>query len=330
MRIPWLTLALLLFLAGEAVAFDAPVRAPNLAPTRLLFLQPPAEGPETLRRGALRVGLDAAYATVYVSEGSGSSTALLDMESARAGLRVAYGLGATSEVGVEGSVLWMGGGVFDNALISYHEAVGAPGGGREDAPRNRFAYEVKNGSHTYSPNPHGKPGVGDTVLHWKQGLWAGPGGRAAVSIRGLLKLPTGSPEDGFGSGSADGGLGFLFGARSGIFGFFGNLDGLYIGGTPSSALDLRSHFALTGLAAATARAWNLGRVALQLHYQSTPYRTGVEALDKDVWMLAAGLRRSFCSGTGSWWFGFTEDIAVQASPDFAVFAGAEWAIGPKP
>jgi hypothetical protein len=102
-----------------------------------------------------------------------------------------------------------------------------------------------------------------------------------------------------------------------------NLDVLYLGGSPDAALRLESRWVLSGLAFAGVRLGFLGTAAAQLQFATSPYGTGLPALDRDVLLLALGLRRQVSSGT---WIslGFTEDLVVQASPDFSLLAGLEW------
>jgi hypothetical protein len=67
----------------------------------------------------------------------------------------------------------------------------------------------------------------------------------------------------------------------------------------------------------------LGTAAAQLHFATSPYGTGLPALDRDVLLLALGVRRRV--GADAWIsLGFTEDLVVQASPDFSLFVGVEW------
>jgi hypothetical protein len=308
----------------SSVASGSPVRMPNLAPHHLVFLQPPAEGPATVPRGKLQLGVDLAYATVFSSGRSGAARSLFDLEVARAGLLFAFGLGPGTEFGLEAPILWMGDGAFDKFLIDYHRIFNLPSGDREDAPRNRFAYFVTDGGDTYSPNGDGKAGFGDFVLRLKHRLAGGADARFALAGRALLKLPTGRARYGFGSGGTDGGLGLVLRGRSGRFAFYGNLDGLYLSQSPDSALDLGSRWALSAIGAVTAPVWDWGELAFQLRYFSTPYSTGIGSVDKDVWMLAVAFRRPFLDGRAVWSIGFTEDLAVEASPDFAVLASFQW------
>ena len=121
--------------------------------------------------------------------------------------------------------------------------------------------------------------------------------------------------------------GLVLGGRSGRFAFYGNLDGLYLSRSPNPALDLGTKWALSAVSAVTAPVWDWGELACQLRYFSTPYSTGIGSVDKDVWMLAVAFQRSFLDGRGVWSVGFTEDLAVEASPDFAALVSFQWVRG---
>ena len=282
-----------------------------------------------MARGTLEFGVDLAYATVFSSSRSGDAATLFDMEVARIALRAAWGLGTGTEVGVEAPLLWMGAGLFDEVLIEYHQTFGFSSGDRDDAPRNRFAYEVTDGRDTYAPDPDERIGLGDLILGVKQRLAGRPGTSFSLAARGLLKLPTGRSSDGYGSGGADGSLGLVFAGRSGPFGFYGNLDGLYLGQSPDPALELGTQWAFSAMGAVTAQLWNLGDLTGQMHYFTTPYSTGIDAVDKDVVMLAVTFRQTTASGV-TWGIGFTEDPAVESSPDVALIASVEYSFGGRP
>ena len=59
-----------------------------------------------------------------------------------------------------------------------------------------------------------------------------------------MKLPTGSRRTGFGSGHADASVGLLGASEKGLFRFWGNLDAVYLGGSPDPALPLARHWAV--------------------------------------------------------------------------------------
>ncbi|MBI5444324.1 MAG: DUF3187 family protein [Deltaproteobacteria bacterium] len=298
-----------------ARAEPAPLGARNLAPQHLFLLDPGPDLPERLAPGKTRLGIDLAYASIFTNRAGSNSDALLDMEVARADLRYALGVGRM-EVEFDLPLLWTGAGLFDSVINSYHDAFNFPTGGRNTAPENRFAYRIRRGARAFDPKPGA--GLGDAVLSVKSAV----GSRRDLAARALVKLPTGSRSRGFGSEHADASVGLLGDARAGWFRFWGNLDAVYVGGSPDPALRLGSHWAL---AAGGTAALDVGRgvdVQLELHYFSSPYDTGLRALDRDPVLFALGVARSFGGLRAS--FGMTEDVAVETSPDIALFLNLAW------
>ncbi len=304
---------------GAGANLLAPARAPNLAPHQLVFLQPPPE-PARMETKRFTAGVQLAYASVF-TEADPAAQAVIDLEAARLAVRGGLRIGDRMDLSVEVPVLWTGGGWFDPFLIAYHEFWGLPDGGRPDAPRNEYRYRVRTPDGVYQPDGDGRTGVGDVVATARLSLAAGRAGAAAVRLS--AKLPTGDPGRGFGSGSADAGIGLLGQVDAGRFSAFANLDAVYLGGTPDDALPLNTRWvgsALLGGGVELVREV-FGLVA-QVQLRSSPYNTGWAALDRDVAMLAVAGRLAFGDGW-SWTAGFTEDLAVHASPDFSVFTGLD-------
>lgn len=317
-------LCLTLLAPGPVVASVATLPAPNLAPQHLLHLAPPPESPIPLPPGASLVALDSAYASIFVDQKAGEAAARFDLEAGRVALRVARGVGRGLEVGGSLPWAWLGAGTFDAALSAYHRAVGLPNGGRDEVGSNEFTYRIESNGRRYEPAGGG--GLGDAVVWAKAALpewgalrWAG---------RAILKLPTGSPDRGLGSGRADAALGFLAGADLGRLRLAGAADAVYVGGTPDEALPLGTRWAAAAAGAVGAPLTESVDAAVQLSYFATPYATGLSEVDRDVLTLAAGLRLQWTRGAALS-LGFSEDLAVNASPDFEVFLSLEAVLGPS-
>mgnify|MGYP005860828509 CR=1 FL=1 len=265
--------------------------------------------------------MDLAYATVCAVHERGDKSLVTDMEVGRV---AAVGRWAGPWGGVfslEVPYLWYGAGAFDPVLGAYHDAFGFPDGDRKDRPENAFAYRVTRGRREYAPRPPAGGGLGDVVVEAAYPL--STPGPVQSAARLSVKLPTGSARDGLGSGHMDGGGGVLAGWQGRRAGGGANVDVLYLGGSPDAALRLESPWALSAVAFAGVRLGALGTAAAQIHFSRSPYGTGLPALDRDVLLLALGLRRRM--GSTTWVsLGFTEDLIVQASPDFSLVVGVEW------
>ncbi len=297
----------------------APLRVKNLTPPHLVFLQPSAELPVTGSGGSI----DFAYGTVFVAEEGEGAQALLDMEVARFALTGALETPWGAILSVEIPFLWFGGGAFDSALHGYHGAFGLPDGGRSKRPENAFSYRVRRGAREYSPDPPASGGLGDVVLGAASPLRSPRSSELQSAVRWSLKLPTGSARDGFGSGSADAGvglLGFWGGPRAGLT---ANLDLIYLGGTPDPVLRLGNPWMLSSLVSLGLDLGILGTASAQIRFVTSPYDTGIRPLDRPVLLLGAGLRRQI---TSRLWasLGFTEDLVVESSPDFSLMGSVEW------
>ncbi len=317
-------LFLFLFLAwlvapAEAGAVWEPV--PNLAPHHLVFLQP-VSGPVPAGNRPWWVQVSAGYATVYSAEAGAGRSLLLDMEIARLALRGAVRLARGVEAGLEVPFLWMGGGVFDGALIAYHDLVRLPGGGRERAPRNTRRYRIVTARGEYAPAPPDGFTPADAVVFARYALSRQP--RLLAEARAAMKLPTGNPGRGTGSGHADASAGAAGLFDLGFFDLAASAEAVWLGGSPDAALRLERNWsaALTGGVFFPAP-WGLGRLSARVRYRTSPYGTGLSILDRDVVMFVGELEGR--AGRWTWSLGFTEDLVVHASPDFSVFLRVGWA-----
>ncbi len=313
------TTGLVLFLAA---CLAAPLRAagawepvPNLAPHRLVFLQP-VSGPVPAGGVPHWIQLSGGYATVYSAQDGRHGSLLLDMEIARMALRGAVRLGPRTEAGLELPFLWMGGGVFDPALIAYHDLVRLPGGGRERAPRNTRRYRIVTSRGEYAPAAPDGFSPADAAVFARSALSRGP--RVFAEARAAVKLPTGDPARGTGSGHPDASAGVAALLDLGFFDLGASADGIWLGGSPDPALRLDRTWSavLTGGVFLPAP-WGLGRLSARVRFRTSPYDTGLSVLDRDVVMFVGELAGR--AGRWTWSLGFTEDLMVHASPDFSVF-----------
>ncbi|MBI5018538.1 MAG: DUF3187 family protein [Deltaproteobacteria bacterium] len=321
---PLRRLSLVLLLCGPCPTSAGVLPAANLAPQHLLHLSPGADVPEVLTVGATSLALDTAYASVITDQRRGDDEARLDMEVARIGLRWARGLGHRLEAGVEVPWLWLGGGRFDHAITGYHRALGFPNSDRDSVGANEFGYRISVDGRRYAPA--GGAGFGDAVVGLK---WVPPADASAWGLRGFLKLPTGDPDRGLGSGRADGSAGILGRVEGSTLRLCGTLDALFLGGTPNPALRLGTHWAAAATAAAGAEVGWSTEAVVQLSYVASPYATGLDEVDRDVLLLAVGARGPE-SGRITWAAGFTEDLVTHSSPDFGLFLSLEGRFGGTP
>jgi hypothetical protein len=128
---------------------------------------------------------------------------VLDGESYRTTLTLAYGLGPRLKLGIDIPLVAHSGGFLDGFIKDWHSLWGLSNERREPFENNalEFSYTRADGEH-FALTERGR-GIGDIRLSadW-QARRAGPGERSLL-IRTGIKWPTGSAENLRGSGSTD-------------------------------------------------------------------------------------------------------------------------------
>ncbi|WP_348674455.1 DUF3187 family protein [uncultured Abyssibacter sp.] len=175
--------------------------------------------------GGLGWGLDVDWTSEYTTDTSGTAGApgsesiVLDAESVRVALRGAVNLsGWLLEANIP-YVTHTGGGL-DGFIDDWHDFTGLPGGGRDQAPRDRLLVRYERDGQAVIDLQQATGGIGDIQL----GL-ARPVGRTVVRL--AVKLPTGDADKLTGSGGAGGSMTVDFRGPSGTWwGTFGGVGAL--------------------------------------------------------------------------------------------------------
>jgi hypothetical protein len=291
-----------------ALSLEGPLRVKNQFP---LFLHLNAPFLEKAA-GEDSLSLSLSYSSVFMKKRSADWLVDLDLESAEFNLTWKKMIPQGIELGLEIPFLGFSSGVLDYPLESYHNAFGFPDYGRSRYPKNQFRYQVINRGGLVVAGENGRIGPGDIRLTAKKELLTG---RAALSLKGDLELPTGSPDTGFGNGSLDAGLsligeynvsptikvtGILGGAVPGELKANQNVglnSYVYFGGT--AELQLFKPFEVIG----------------QVLVQTSPYPdTGISEIDRTAIILTLGGRYRW--GKNHIEFSFTEDLNTTGAPDF--------------
>ncbi len=185
-----------------------PVRTQN--PFFLLFASLPMETTSVLEKGEWSFDLSNAYSNLFehhlTSTGFGVD---IDMELNRTAFRVDYGITPRIQMGLELPFLSTSGGFLDSFVQGYHHAFGFPNGGRDTVDNGRFSYRItRNGKTFYRVSQQGFQ-VGDLTWHQKFNFVDETKGFPALSLHGVIKLPTGSLNGGSGSRRPDVGLSLI-------------------------------------------------------------------------------------------------------------------------
>jgi hypothetical protein len=185
-----------------------PLRDPE--PLITPFLQPLPTDASVLDTGERRwdINLDIVNNLLTVSAPAQNRRYLTDFEEQRLAVGYARGLGRGQEVGIRALVIARNGGIFDSFINSYHKVFGFEGGGRANLPNRRVLFQVNDANgRTIVDKTDGASGLGDTVIEYRKALTPfseeADTHRLAASARALVKLPTGSKGELFGSGAVD-------------------------------------------------------------------------------------------------------------------------------
>jgi hypothetical protein len=203
-------------------------------PIYLMYLQPSPTRAALLAPGSVQVDVNGDWSNVFEKwsrrRPEGRHHSNLDMEILRLGTTVRIGLPWGLEVGVEVPLLTMTGGVADRAIQNWHKALNAENGGRNFVEDFTWSWdiEIPNTFQHIVEEPV-VMALGDIVVD-VQGQLLGPSHNLpGVAARFLVKLPTGTPKRGTGSGTPD--VGVLVSAEHGwgFFNLYGHLGVLALG-----------------------------------------------------------------------------------------------------
>lgn len=214
-------------------------------------------------------------------------------------------------------------GFLDSAIKDWHDLLGLSNSKRRGA-NNQLAFRYSSGGRTRYELDSTASGIGDLQLTAAMPLRKADDADAlSVSLRGAIKLPTGSAEDLTGSGAADFSLG-LYASNSyrlwqrdlDLSGFAGVL----LLGDGDVLPDLqRRAVPYGGIAASYWMAERFG-VSMQLQLEGPYFDVDAEEIGGSSAQLAVGFDYRLRQPGTSLHFSITEDIAAAttATPDFGI------------
>lgn len=163
---------------------------------------PPIDNARLVSVGRVEGIVSADVASNFAIDSNNTERITLDGETYRFVLAARYGIAKGFECGIDIPYVVHSGGFLDGFIEGFHSFFGFPGGGRENAPRNRLLYEYAvNGSDRVNRSDS-VSGLGDIRISGAMQLY-GKEDEAAVALRASLKLPTGDSGRLLGSGSTD-------------------------------------------------------------------------------------------------------------------------------
>jgi len=316
--IAWLTAAFpVAALAADISREPLPVMQQN--PAMLRHYDPQPTSAQILGAGGMRIRLDQYYSSIFLADRPPNPDRfLVDMELYVAEIGLRYGIGGKSDLEIRVPVVRPLAGVLDPFLRGYHRVLGLPNGGREFRPDNAYAYRYRGETGGWMSRPQWE--LGNVRLKLRRQVL-----REVLAVMAGIQFPSASRGRGWTNGGADVGLGAVGSWQGGAW--FGHLEAWWL--HPFARADVGTLVRDYLRAAAT-----LGRrvapfsiplhLIVQVQGGSSPYRTGVAALDAHPWLIGFGLRAA--SGRNlQWSLAFTENITQKSTQDFGISLGLEFA-----
>lgn len=313
-----LVFLILIFSGSTSVqGFEGPLEIENSFPLILSIGRPSLESAHC--KDLIDVSLT--YSSTYLVQSSDRWSSNLDLEAMLLDFNLRKKVNETTELDLEIPLLSFNGGFLDGFLDRYHTAFGFPDYGRSSRPKNDFMFEIRRNGATVVHGESGSIRQGDLKFGIKKALYlADP----FVSISGFIELPTGDSDQGYGSGSIDGGGAILMNKRIGKSLMAYLNAGLIIPGDLKAKEDIElGDYFYGGLDIE----WLYSeRVSfnVQLFGQESPFgSTGIRALDKAASIFTLGGKYKLDSGSVVEIY-FSEDPGTAGAPDFMLGVGYRW------
>jgi hypothetical protein len=191
-------------------------------------------------------------------------------------------------------------------------------GKRDRFPDDQFGAEYTHSDRIFFTAREDGFHMGDTPLYVKLGLMDPEEGDFGLAARGVLELPTGNEDSGFGNGAVDLGFGLLAEYDLGSsFTAYLNVDQVFWK-SPSSFQGVRAASVTHGALAVEKVFKETFSMVLQTNYQTRPIRGGdLSNFDRPEWSASLGL--GWLVGKSTWMrFFFSEGITTLTAPDFSL------------
>ena len=250
-----------------------------------------------------------------VRDVEGDELLLLDGETTRLELRVRYGLGDRTEIGIELPYLWHESGGLDGLVDNWHNWFGFPGGFRATRPEDalEFRYVDLTGNQlNFSNNTNGP---GDIRLFGGYRLKSSPG--HSMALRFGYKFATGDSDELLGSGGNEISIGLVgdlteFFGVSGLTAFY-RISGVFIG-EPDILSDRHQSFATHLAAGAGYQVADWLELRLQGALRGALYDSEIEVLGENYGAISFGANMRL---TELWMMSLAiaEDVKVRSAPD---------------
>ncbi len=298
--------------------YFGPMRTRNQHPLYLLFFNFSGDTAEPIPQSTSQLSTRILGANSIIKKTEGGAIVDLDLETWSVSFEYRHGL-KNSEYSVLVPFRVHGHGIMDNIIDKWHRFFCLPRGNRPFYPEGDFRFYIKTQDGSTFNFPSDNFSLGDIELVWKQKLNASKKGGFAYRVG--VKLPTGSEDDGIGSGAPDFGVGLLWDNFGNRFAYYANINLVILGKDGLSSL--QNNNIISGMLGVE-YTWRPSlTITGQIDYSQSPFSTKSPSADKDAVELILGFHRLYgekflLSG------GFSEDIQTETAPDFTIIAELTW------
>lgn len=303
---------------GELGRFFGPLPTRNQHPVQLMFYSFPAERAQVLPDGDREFVFRFEGSSNMVKKAEAGTIVDLDLECWNYTLEYQQGT-PWGELSVQVPIRDSTHGFMDNIIDGWHGLLGLPRGDRPDYPANDYHFFVRSSNGDVLNFPSDRFGLADVSLAWKGEISSSP--RSTLAYRAAVKLPTGDPDDGLGSGGTDFGVGLAYEKLGHRWAGYANLNYIIIGDPDFAGFEANNVW--TGSVACEYRLRPTWWVTAQVNFAQYPLSTGTGTLDRDSNELLFGFhkllgKRLLFSG------GFSEDMRTDTAPDFGIIGELRW------
>lgn len=304
-------------------ALDEPFQITNRNPFVQLYGIPDARAANVVQVGSYRVGIGVERANSSSDSSKSEESILIDGETSRTALNVAFGLEGGFELWAKLPYYSHSGGSLDSFIENWHDVFGLPNGNRDELDQDQLAYRYLDEDGLIGITEDAQ-GLGDVSVGVAYALPSKQSRRYLLQAQ--LKLPTGDVDELTGTEAVDLAAGFYFTdsqwLQSQRWQFHGSAGLLWQG--DGDLIEERSRNAIAF--GSSAIVWKYTqRISLkaQLDLHSAAY-------DSELRELGYGSAQLSLGGTikvASQWFvdiNVNEDIAVRTSPDVVFQMGVKY------
>lgn len=303
----------------ERVNPRGPMAIRNQMPLYLFWYAFPQDKADVVEPKKFNAAFDYTVSNVIVDKATVPGEEYIvkaDMEVARYNLAVKYGILDNMELELEVPYLVLSKGYLDGFVEHFEGTVGATAvGARRRSDKHQFNYDVQHNYHSLINTQTPTDGIGDTAVSAKYMVRDQTEGLPRISVRGAVKLPTGSDTKFLGSGKFDYGLGLLFDKSFDRFFTYLNISTVFID-KPNFLGDINvKNYILSGMLGFEYCFTERFSGILQGTLHSTPYpKSGITPLDNNAGEIALGLNYQLTVNS-NWHIAVVENTYADSTPD---------------